>query len=268
MNFKFIIPRSNDDEQKFKSFVEPSLGKIGAHALQVFDNDKNNPENIFKKYNAGINSLHQSGVADDDVVVFMHSDTAILDNLFRQKVELLYNEKPDTGLIGIAGATEITERGGWWMNEPLRVDENNNTVGSLVGHLIQSKSNGKMGDGFHLQKGAIGYFDNLVAIDGCFMITWGKIIKQGLRFDEVTYNSNHFYDLDICMQVLEMGYKIACADILIYHDSEGKGVFHPSWQITKELFFNKWKNKGYNLPFNKEQFKTKENIPEIVEIEI
>jgi hypothetical protein len=69
--------------------------------------------------------------------------------------------------------------------------------------------------------------------------------------------------------MLEMGYKIACADILIYHDSEGKGVFHPSWETTKNIFFNKWNSNGYTLPYSCNQFKMKEQCTsEIIEIEI
>ena len=46
-NFKCVIPRHND--QKFKTMAEPSLKKIGTQVLQVFNQDKEKPENIFKK---------------------------------------------------------------------------------------------------------------------------------------------------------------------------------------------------------------------------
>lgn len=256
-NFKFIIPRFND--QKFQIFAEPSLRKVNAQVLQAFDKDKSKPESIFKKLNAGIEAAIQTGLNDDDIVIFMHEDVGIIDNLFREKVELLFNEKPEVAIVGIAGATELTERGGWWMTSSEK----------MRGHLIQGKSDGNLGEGFHLQKGPIGYFDDVVCVDGCLMITRGKFIKEGLSYDDKTFPSgNDFYDIDLAMRALEMGYKIAVADILIFHQSTGMGVFNEAWKNNKDIFIKKWQDKGYKLPFTADQFKKKEINNEIVEIEI
>jgi hypothetical protein len=260
-NFKCIVPRLGEkDEHKFKMFTEPSMQKIGAQLLQVFDKDKEKPENIFKKYNAGIEAIGQNGgLNDDDIICFIHSDVGIVDNLFREKVELVFSEKPEVAILGIAGAIELTDRGGFWMNTPDK----------MRGHLIQGKEGGGQGDGFHLVKGAIGYFDDLVCVDGCIMITKGRFIKKGLCFDDKTFTSgNDFYDIDLCIRAQEMEYKIAVADILIFHASSGLGVFNDPWKNNKEKFIKKWQDKGYTLPFTPDQFKKKEILSEIVEIEI
>lgn len=256
-NFKCVIPRHND--AKFTSFAEPSLKKIGAQVLQVFDKDKSKPENIFTKYNAGIESLMNSGLQDDDIIIFMHEDVAFVDNLLRDKIEFLFTEKKDVAILGIAGAIELTERGGWWMTTPDK----------MRGHLIQGKDGGNQGEGFHLQKGAIGYFDDLVAVDGCILITRGKFIREGLAFDHKNYHSNDFYDIDICFQAMEMGYKIAVADILIFHQSSGMGVFNEPWKQSKETLIKKWCEKGKLLPFTRDQWKVREATEsEIVEIQL
>lgn len=257
-NFKVIVPRVDDN--KFKTMLEPSLKRIGVNALQVFDKDQNIQESIFKKMNAGIQAAVENDLTDDDVVIFAHEDVSFVDQLFKEKIELLFSEKPDVRLLGVTGSTEITERGGWWMNAPNK----------LRGGLLQGKNNGSMNEAFHLIKGPIGYFDDVVAVDGCMMITKGDILRRGLRFDEATYEGNDFYDLDMCFQVLDQGYKIAVADILIFHQSSGLGVFNDSWKNAKEKFFEKWSNKGYILPFTKDQFKErdpKEDI-DIVEIDL
>lgn len=254
--FKCVIPRVNDD--KFRIFAEPSLKKIGTQALQVFDKEKDKPENIFKKYNAGIEAAIQTGLNDDDIIVFMHEDVGIIDNIFKEKVELIFQEKNDVAIVGIAGATEITDRGGWWMTTPDK----------MRGHLVQGKQGGGQGEGFHLQKGAIGFFDDVVCVDGCLMITQGRFIKEGLAFDDKTYEGNDFYDIDFCFRAQEMGYKVAVADILIYHQSSGMGVFNDSWKKAKDTFINKWEQKGLTLPFVRSQFKMKEIKSEIIEIEI
>jgi len=264
-----IIPRGGNDETKFTQITEPSLKKIGVQVLQIMEKDPSKPENIFLKYNAGIEAMFQTDLQDDDIVVFLHSDLAIIDNFFKSKVDLIFQEKKDVGLIGIAGSTEMTELGGWWMNKPLSVDIGGNYSGALVGHLIQGKSNGDMNQGNHLIKGPIGYFDNVVAVDGCILITQGKFIKEGIKFDDVSYQHNDFYDIDLCMQFLERGYKVAVADILVYHQSEGKGVFHENWKSSKEIFLNKWKSKGYTFPLDQSQFHMKPEVKStLMEIEI
>jgi len=255
-NFKCIVPRMNDN--KFKMFAEPSLKKMGVQALQVFDKDKEKPENIFKKYNAGIEAAIKTELRDDDIIVFMHEDVGIIDGIFKEKVELIFAEKNDVAVVGIAGAVELTERGGWWMTSPDK----------MRGHLIQGKDGGGQGEGFHLQKGAIGYFDDVVCVDGCMMITQGRFIKEGLAFDDKTFESSDFYDIDVCMNALHMGYKVAVADILIYHQSSGMGVFNEAWKDSKDRFIKKWTDRGYTLPFTRDQFKLKDIESEIIEIDI
>jgi len=255
-NFKCVVPRHND--QKFKAFTEPSMKKISGQLVQVFDQNKDVPENIFKKYNGGIEVMMNNGLADDDIVIFMHEDIGIVDNLFRDKVEFLFSEKKDVAVLGIAGATELTDRGGWWMTTPDK----------MRGHLLQGKDGGGQGEGFHLQKGAIGYFDDLVCVDGCIMITQGKFLKEGLAFDDKTYDSNDFYDIDFCFRAIEMGYKVAVADMLIFHQSSGMGVFNDPWKKSKQAFIDKWTSKGKTLPFTRDQFDVKEVESEIVEIDL
>jgi len=255
-NFKCVVPRHND--QKFKAFTEPSMKKISGQLLQVFDQNKDVPENIFEKYNGGIELMMNNGLADDDIVIFMHEDIGIVDNLFRDKVEFLFSEKKDVAVLGIAGATELTDRGGWWMTTPDK----------MRGHLLQGKDGGGQGEGFHLQKGAIGYFDDLVCVDGCIMITQGKFLKEGLAFDDKTYDSNDFYDIDFCFRAIEMGYKVAVADMLIFHQSSGMGVFNDPWKKSKQAFIDKWTSKGKTLPFTRDQFDVKEVESEIVEIDL
>jgi len=259
-NIKVIIPRHND--AKYKMFAEPSTKKIGTQALQVFDKVPGANESIFKKYNAGIEAAMNADLTDDDIVIFMHEDIGMVDNLFKEKIELLFTEKTDVGLVGIAGATELTEKGGWWMTTPDK----------MRGHLIQGKDGGGQGEGFHLVKGPIGYFDDLVAIDGCFMVTKGRFLKEGISFDTETFEHNDFYDIDFGFQFLDKGYKIAVADILIYHQSTGMGVFKDEWKSSRDKLFEKWKAKGYTMPFKvgdeEGQFKPKQELNEIVEIDI
>lgn len=261
MEIKILIPRYNDEEV-FKAICEPSLIRNNIlKILQIMDKPGMH-ENIFKKYMAGIQALIQTGLNDDDIIIFMHSDVGIIDPFFRNKIEMVFNEKKDIGLLGVVGTTELLETSGWWANTPDK----------LRGHCIQGKENSILiGEGFHLVKGAIGYFDDLVAIDGMFMATTGRIIKEGLFFDVATYpEGNDMYDIDLCLTTLSMGYKIAVADILLFHKSRGLGALTESWKKNQTIMVNKWKNKGFKFPIVRNDFKMKEIITNnnIIEIPI
>jgi hypothetical protein len=254
-DFKFLIPRKNDEN--WKNFLEPSLKKYGIQqAFQIMD-EVGKTENIFIKYNAGIEALFQTGLKDEDIIVMCHEDIGIADPFFRDKVEMIFNEKKDVGLVGVAGSIEFTENGGWWMNVPDK----------LRGHLLQGKEGGALGEGFHLVKGPVGYFDDLVCIDGCFMVTTGRFIKEGIRFDNQTFKTgNDFYDIDLGFQFLERGYKLAVADVLVFHRSSGMGSLGEPWKQNKDMLIKKWMDKGHKLPIVREDFKLKQS--NIVEIEI
>jgi hypothetical protein len=94
MQFNFIVPRHNDTN--FKTFLEPSLQKLGFNKIfQVKDQPGEPPSTIFKKYNAGIEALFQTGLNDDDICIFVHEDVGIVEPFFVQKMEKLFTDKKD-----------------------------------------------------------------------------------------------------------------------------------------------------------------------------
>jgi hypothetical protein len=221
------------------------------------------------KYSHGVRALKQSNIGDEDIVVFVHNDVSFLDSNFKQKVEMIFDEK-DVALLGFVGTKELKENGCWW----------DNPVNILRGHLIQGKRDKNNGEGIHLVKGQIGFFDDVVAIDGLCMITLGKYLKSGgIEIDTATYQGNHFYDLDLSMSFLTKGYKIGIADILVYHKSEGDSNQSEQWMAERDKFIKKWKAKGIQFPVTYESIKEwreRNNIqtpdlnkqPQIIEIEI
>jgi hypothetical protein len=63
-------------------------------------------------------------------------------------------------------------------------------------------------------------------------------------------------------------YKIYCSDILIFHKSQGMGALTENWKVNHDKLVDKWKNKGYKFPIISSDFKKKEIVNNIVEIEI
>lgn len=234
----FVIAQNKQDI--FESYLMPGLQRWNAQCTLVTDSMKGVVESIFVKYNAGIEKLKEVGLDDDMIVGFIHEDVKILDPAFIDKVELVFKEKGDVGLLGVVGTAELSETGAWWHTKP----EN------MRGHIIQENGD-KAG---HLVKGSVGYFDDLVAVDGlCFFIR-GSLLINGLRFDAKSYNGYDFYDIDTCLTVLEKGFKVACADILIQHRSIGDVTNRKSWHDARDIFLAKWKAKEATFPLTQKFF--------------
>ena len=88
---------------------------------------------------------------------------------------------------------------------------------------------------------------DVVAIDGlCFFIP--KSLFEFIRFDDRTYTGFHAYDMDISMQIQELGKRVCVTDVLtIEHfwseDSFGNKKYMAKLDENLNLFYQKWKDR-------------------------
>jgi hypothetical protein len=263
-NVTFVVPRLND--KVFEKYLKPSLSKYDCQSIEMFD-EKGQKDSIFTKYNKAISVLKEKGMQEDDVIVFLHEDVILLENNIVDKLKLTFSQKKDIGILGIVGCNQLNESSKWW--EQLIPNTN------MKGHLIQGNETNDGRGGFHLIKGEIGYYNNLVALDGCFLAASGKfLLSTNFKFDEETYiGHNDFYDIDACLTCLELGWKVAVVDLLIFHASVGKGSLQEPWHQARDKFINKWqKTKNIQFPITINTFQKNvvsvENPSNIIEIEI
>jgi len=227
----FVVSRYKGDEEIYKKYVSKSLTKLGITSIEVEDG----PEklSLTHKYNLGITKLiNELKIGKEDIVVFCHSDVEILDDNFEQKIQMVFQNFDDIGLLGVIGANEFHNHGMWWSNTPEK----------LYGHIIQQ--NGEQE--FHLKK-KVEFNKNVVVVDGLIMAIRGELLLNGLKFDE--RYSFDFYDIDMCFQVLEMGKMVAIADILVKHASPGMGALKQDWRDGRKIFFDKWNKMSF--PYSK-----------------
>lgn len=228
-----VIAKKN--EEVFKTCLVPSLQKHNIQCFQILD-EEGKRETILQKYNLFFDKIVPDvPFQDSDIIMFVHEDVQLLDENVITKLEYIFNTRPDIGLVGIAGARSFDGKHGWWTNSV-----------NICGHLIQGNDNDYSGQ--HLVYKDIGFFDDVVAIDGCFMATTAKAIKQGFRFDDVTFTNNDMYDVDLSFQMLEKGFKVAVTDIMIYHKSEGMGAVKETYAGDLEKLKSKWIEKGFEFP--------------------
>lgn len=256
MEIMCVVAR--DDDKKFNTFVGQSLNKFKLKTVQIGDKPdvngvidrKSTPE----KYVIGCDVLKDQNLLTDDIlVVFIHEDTNIVDNLFIDKVKFIFNDRPDIGIVGVVGIESISEDG-FWLNP-----EN-----KPLGHNILGKD-GTVGQGDYRQYGSVGVFDKVVAIDNSIIIVRGSLIKDGLTFDRDTLKKdNNMYGMDISIQALQMGYKVAVADILTFHNSKRNMIMSDDWNSSKILFNEKYKDLSFPITIDSFEF----DESEVVDVEI
>ena len=234
-NLKIVIARHDDNS--FNEYLKPCLQRFKDNdSVKIAEIFNESEDSIFKKYNRGIDLLE---VEDDDVFCFIHEDVRILDKYFLEKIKLIFDSKKDIGVLGLIGTKLFPEQGGWWLTDHKY----------HFGHLMQGLPNAPT---YHMSRG-VGFADDLVSVDGfCFFLS-SEFVKN-YRFDDLSYKqAYHFYDVDTCFSALESKFKVAVADILLEHKSEGP--MPQSWHVTKEKFISKWGSKGLKFPVTVSQFK-------------
>jgi GT2 family glycosyltransferase len=79
----------------------------------------------------------------------------------------------------------------------------------------------------------------ILVLDGFWMCIRKQLFEQ-IKFDVNLFNGFHFYDLDICMQIHQLGHSIISVyDIDIAHHSNGK--LNLEWQKSALKFNSKWR---------------------------
>ena len=218
-----ICSTSNQINEIQKRNIEETIGV--KYEIILIDNS-NNKYNIFQAYNLGVQK------AQYPYLCFCHEDICFRNNNWGKKLVSDFDNNDEIGLIGVIGIKLLPKYPfGWW------------AAGHkyYVGKIIANNNKRKMKTG---SKDIIinnnGLHDG-VACDGLFFAIPKALFSQ-IRFDETTYTGFHCYDLDICMQVLQINKRIKISDnILIEHYSTGNPT--ETFSYNCYLFHKKWNNK-------------------------
>lgn len=236
----FIVAVKSLPDETFGRILEPSLKPEWLqNTILVYQGDS-----IFEKYNKGIDVLvSKFSLKDDDIVVYIHSDVQIKDEHFEEKIRIVFQRRPDIGLIGVYGSTHFGDGCSWWCH---------NRASNGRGNILQRYPNGQI----YTMTDSKGFFDDIVVLDGCIMIAKGSVAKMKLFDTETFKGMYHQYDSSYCLSILEQtSYKIAVVDILVFHDSPGVLSNTDIWFKSIELHKKKLLDKGYIFPITIDSFK-------------
>lgn len=181
--------------------------------------NRQNFYSLCSAYNEGVSK------ASGDIIVFMHEDAYFME----QGWDTVLNNKfsdPSIGLVGVAGTQYLSKFSGAW------VSAGRPFIRGRVIHELQNGATQTL-TVFNWDKNDC----DVVAVDGLFFAI-RKDLFSSIRFDDKTFDTFHFYDMDICLQILASHRLIVTWDLMIKHFSGGS--FDAQWREYEQLFLKKW----------------------------
>lgn len=227
-------------ETSILNLVRNNIAKtVGCEYEIISIDNAQNQYDIFQAYNEGV--LRSNG----DILCFMHEDVLFRTYNWGEVIEQYFINNEEIGLIGFAGSHFLADTPMYWYSSPFVSQHNlNNDQGKVEKHFHEEWFKG----------------ENIVevaAVDGfCFFVR--KSLFDQITFDEKTYKGFHLYDMDLCMQVINRGFKVCVIrDVLAEHSwSESKQFTKQGAELFEQnlaLFSKKWSNclpinRGLNIP--------------------
>lgn len=219
-----ICSRYHDIAQTLKDNISETIGVD--YELIVIDNSENK-YSIFSAYNEGIRR------AKGDLLCFMHEDILYHTNKWGEKLINHFNSDSTIGLIGVVGTHFLPKTPSYWCDTEY-------ASGTLIQGYNEEdiyKTINVKHDNFLKDSNII----DAVAVDG-FWFSIKRNLFDKIKFDEKLFKGFHFYEMDICMQVLTAGFSVKIImDIEIEHFSYGNG--DKIFDKARTVFFRKWKKK-------------------------
>lgn len=202
MKIVCIVPVNNPDV--YSSHFGKSVDRLGLGVINI-GNDDQNPQNNTQimKYALGANYAIQNKMIDNDtIVVYSREDVFIMDSLFAQKLNAVFQKRPDVGIIGVEGARSIDRD---W------------NYSYQCGHYIQATDSDGVGNGKHIVHGSsVGFYDDCVVVGNSLFAVRGSLFLANVLPNVSLAGGEHVCSFDMSFQCLSRGFGVAVADILVY----------------------------------------------------
>lgn len=221
-----ICSRETDVTQNLKNNIAATIGCD--YELLVIDNS-NNGYNIHSAYNEGVR------LAKGDYLCFMHDDILFRSENWGRIIEDAFVNDKTIGCLGVVGTHFLPNTPCGWYHPMLY-------SGGCIQNTNGIKKNLQDLSHFHNQ--------NIIAavtVDGMwFCIPRFLFEQRWIAFDTHSFNGFHCYDLDICLQIQQLQYKVMItSQVLVEHSSYGS--FNMEWWEETKKLHKKWQS---HLPQN------------------
>lgn len=216
-----ICSRTADISNELRQNIATTIGC--EYELCVIDNSRNE-YSIFTAYNEGVRR------AKGDILCFMHDDILFHTDGWGKILSAQFEDK-SIGIIGFAGTHFLSSSPQYWCGSPF-ISQCNMDNGQVSQEYSHDFFQGPLAD--------------VVAVDGLCMIIRKSLFGQ-VQFDDTSYSGFHAYDMDICMQVQQMGYRICVSrSILVEHlwsvESFNDERYMRKLDDNMQIFCKKWQS--------------------------
>lgn len=199
------------------------MGKLGA--MKLVNNEKN----------LGNYPLFKQGLRESsgEVIAFLHSDVFVYQKGWDVAVRAQFDSHDNLGVLGFIGSTELDNWAG----------RGSGTTSNMQGRTVD-RWHGSAGHHHGAVSGGMTIDGSVV--DGCVMIFRREVLD---RIEEKkNMPPHHFYDRLMCVQAIELGYKVGILGIEFDHVSGQVANQEQGWQTTSKEWFEK--NLGISNPMD------------------
>lgn len=222
MNVLSVVISTRKKDEEFLKHIKK---KFSHPKTEILLYENNGEYSLPQIYNKGLKE------SKNDIVIFMHDDLFIETDNLTPKINKLFDNHPEYGIIGVAGTDNLISAVWWEIRESMQGQVKH----TKDGKTWKNEYSKKFGD----------TLKEVIVIDGLFMMIHKKRIKH--NFDE-DFKDFHFYDLPICVNNYLDGVKIGVTTkINLIHKSIGET--NKKWEKNKLLFEAKF-NKNLPLKIN------------------
>lgn len=170
--------------------------------------------------------------SNGDLLIFCHDDVEILSSNFCLELDLAMAH---CDIVGVVGATKVTGPAWWHAGSDYARGAVVMPSTEIDGHFVL------------LVYGGIDtpLSTDITGIDGLFFAVKRKVFNQ-VRFDEITFDGFHLYDLDFTLSAYRAGFRLGVAPrlALLHHST---GAYNKDWLTYAKRFSEK-----HNLPWDKQ----------------
>ncbi len=206
----------------FKANINQTIST--PYELIVHDN-RETKWGLCKLYN------HYARQSKYDLLCFFHEDILFLSRGWGVTLAEFFRQTPEAGVVGFAGSTIKTKSLSGWESHKAVTRMN-------IAHRINKDKVRERRVNPNNES-----FAQVLILDGLAMIT-PKSVWAKHPFDEQTFRSFHFYDLDFTFQIAQTYSNYVCLSVDIEHLS--RGSFTKDWYQAALLFHEKWEER---LPY-------------------
>lgn len=237
----FITAYAGNDDSKYQSFLKPSLP---ADVVSIAIGGEGS---IAEKYNRGIYKYYEmNGRTDEDVICFVHDDVVVVDQFFKEKLDLFFNKNENTkdvSIAGVIGSLLIGEGAFWWEHMAY-------SKGRVVQYYRDPNRAPMVVSGVEATT-----VSQVLTVDGLAMFVPARHLTP--KFFDESYGGYHFYDMDTCVEQAKKGKRVFVLDIILEHHSEGDNPSSPAFQAARKKFLDK--HQFPQFPIKVKQKKVGEN---------